>query len=397
MKSEKQKTKWIGLAILGLILIFSIPSYKLIPFGTPDGLDFHNIYSYSKCTETINLKFENNIYHAHGADCKDAMNRPFVYPPLLYYSTLWVSHFDTFESARLAWRLFIVLGLLWSIYIWLGTINNFLRVLPFTLLLFFQFPMIFALERGNNDILVILTWTFSYYFFKKGRDTISGLFAVMSVLMKVYPLFAIIIPILGFVVSREYLRLKKYLIGVLTGGIVIYISFNWLWYSFFQIIKEFSGHRMVFGVINHSVQYLSSNKLVNTLTFVTILATWVYRYRFDRRQSAVTLSGALAISTFYSATSFDYNLITTYPLILILISGQIETFNFKKFLILLGLVIGLFGNRYMFIWGNDYGYKFRLIIQIVSFVLVAIEVFPLFYLKNIILYNFKKVKLYVTN
>lgn len=397
MKSEKQKTKWFSLTTLVLILILSIPAYKLIPFGTPDGLDFHNIYSYSKCSDLIASKFENNIYHAHGDDCKDAMARPFVYPPLLYYSTKWVGIFDTFEYARIAWRIFIIVGLLWSIYIWLGTYKRFFIALPFTILLCFQFPMIFALERGNNDILVILTWTLTYYFYKKENFKTSGFFAITTVLMKIYPLFALLIPSLGMFITRQYDKFKNFILGIIIGGVVIFSMFYWLWYSFFLKIKEFAGSRMVLSAFNHSIQYLSNIKILNMTLCLLLLVLWIYRYRYKKDENDINIAGALAISTFYSATSFDYNLITAYPLILILIVNQVEQFNPKRFIILLGLTIGLFGNRYLFVWGNDYGFKVRILIQLISLALLAIEVFPSFYIKKMIIYNFKKVKHYVAN
>lgn len=397
MKIEKQNTKILGLIAIGVILILSIPAYKLIPFGTPDGLDFNNVYAYSRCDKVLNSKFEGNFYLANGTDCGDAMARPFVYPPLLYYSAKWVSVFDTFESARIAWRIFIILGTLWAISIWLGSLRRFLISLPFTALLFVQYPMLFALERGNNDILVLLLWTVAYYLYKKDHLKTSGFFSSATVLMKIYPLFALSIITGGLILSREFGRLKKYLIGAFIGAVTIFIAFNSLWYSFYLKIKEFAGSRMVLDILNHSVQYITDVKLINMTIFLLLLFLWVLRFRFDQTRSDLVFAGGLAVCTYYSATSFDYNLITAYPLLIILLADLIAKFKTRSFIIAIGLTIGLCGNRYWFIWGNDVGYKVRLLIQIVFLMLIAIESFPLFHLKNIVKYQIKRIKLYVTN
>ena len=382
----------LSLVSLVILLILSFPSYKLIPFGTPDGLDFNNVYAYSTCDKILSAKYENNFYMASGTDCGDAMGRPFVYPPLLYYSTKWVSFFDTFESARLAWRIFICTSFLICILLWSRSKKDFLYTLPLFLGLMLQFPAIFALERGNNDILVIILWTLSAFSYKKKAYSWSGCFASLSILMKVYPLFSFLVVTIGLALNKKITILKKFIIGSFLTGLITFFLFHNLWYSFYAEISGFSNSRMVLDIINHSVQYLTPNKGINTLIYLLIIAIWSKAFRFDSEEKLMSFSGALALSTYFSATSFDYNLITTYPLIVLLFAQYLKTYNPRTYLLLFVLLLSTVGNRSWFIFGGDLGYKIHILLQVFSLIFAAIHLIPTFYLKNYLKYCYINLK-----
>jgi hypothetical protein len=402
MKIKKQKSIYAAWIAVVLIFVISIPSYKLIPFGTPDGLDFHNIYAYSTCDKELEEKYDNNIYLAGGQDCHDAMGREFVYPPLLFQSAKWVGLFSTFESARLAWRSLIILGTLVSIFVWMGKLSSFIKVLPFTVLLFLQFPMIFALERGNNDILVLLTWTLSYFLFSKKRFFFSGMAAAACVLMKVYPLFAFSIILGGL--SLEFLRekyligesgsekkVKHFTVGAIVSGAIIIICFKDLWYSWYLRVSHFSDFQMIVSYLNHSVQYFSSSKIVGKLIFLTMMIIWVLHFIYTQKnKKVVSFAGALAVTTYYSAVSYDYNLITVYPLILLSILHLYKNFEWKRYMVLIGLLAGVILHRGWFDWGGDFGFKFHMFLQVLFISLSGVIDLPLWKVKHHI--NFYKKK-----
>ncbi len=377
-----------------LIFILSVSSYKLIPFGDPDGLDFHNIYAYSTCDKELKEKYDNNIYLAGGQDCHDAMGREFVYPPLLFHSAKWVGKFETFESARIAWRMFIILGTFLSIFIWLGSFSNFLKTLPFTALLFVQFPMLFALERGNNDILVLLSWTFSYFFFSKKKYFLSGVLASICVLMKVYPLFAFSIIYGGLILScvREAVIsgddtrkvvLKKFSVGALLSGLLILILFKDLWYSWYLRVSHFSDFEMVVSHLNHSVQYFLKAKIFGKITFLVMMGVWTLHFIYTKRDKrVVTFAGALAVTTYYSAVSYDYNQITIYPLILLTILALFNNFEWSRYWILVGVLCGVILHRGLFFWGDGLGFKFHMFLQVFFICMLALIDLPLWKLRH---------------
>lgn len=48
------------------------------------------------------------------------------------------------------------------------------------------------------------------------------------------------------------------------------------------------------------------------------LWSWSAAQAFERGEAPVALAGAISVSTYFSAYSYDYNLVTTYPLLLLL-------------------------------------------------------------------------------
>ena len=80
---------------------------------------------------------------------------------------------------------------------------------------------------------------------------------------------------------------------------------------------------------------------------VALLAPWVWGMgrAVARGELAMAFAGALAVSTYVQGTSFDYNLITTYPLLLLLFLEARRTDRWGL------LVFGLFaiiGDRRLF-------------------------------------------------
>lgn len=399
MKVKNQRTIYIGLFVTALILIVSVHANKLIPFGPVDGLDFNNVYNYARCGKTLDERFEGNFYLANGTDCNDVMGRMFVYPPLLFYSANWVKIFDTFEGALIAWRIQIIIGMFVCISIWTGKLKSFLMSVPLLILLMFQYPAVFALERGNNDILVFITWTLGYFFYRRQQLKLSGIFTASSVLMKIYPMFAFFIILCGQVrnyLFRESASIKDrkslhFIVSSFLTGVVILIAFKDLWYSFYLRVSHFAGSRMVLSELNHSIQYLTDVKLINTILFLACLGLWVLHYFYTSEKERVnTFAGALAISTYYSATSYDYNLINSYPLIILAFLRMMDLKTSNSFLIFFGMVVSTCGHKYLFMWGNSTGFVLRILLQLVFICWYAIDQMALWKLKNDIKYFYYK-------
>lgn len=405
MKIKKQRSMYYGLSVVFLLLIMSISAYKLVPFAKPDGLDFNNLYTYATCDKVLSEKYEGNIYLASGADCGDVMKRDFIYPPLLYYTGKWVSYFTSFESARLAWRIFIILALFICLFVWIGNIKDFVMATPIIILLYLQYPMLFALERGNNDILVIIPWTLSFYCYKKRHYKSSGFFGALSVIMKVYPLFSFtIIGLAGLVRgvkstlqrNRIDLRIKEYqyIYGAFLAGLLCFVIYNHLWVSFFRKLSGFASYKMVLSYLNHSVQYMFEAKVVNILIFLSVFGAWIVKRLYVKDDDLkITFAGALAVSTYFSAVSYDYNLITTYPLLAVLFLELVKNFTWGKCIAYIVLILGICGNRYWFIWGeSDWGFVVRILLQLAGIMYFALMDLPIWKLKTDLEYMYLKRK-----
>src|ERR1700730_5401196 len=82
---------------------------------------------------------------------------------------------------------------------------------------------------------------------------------------------------------------------------------------------------------------------------IGLLVIWcLAAIREIERDPALIFAGALAISTYFSAISYDYNLMTTYPLLLVLFCRAVQDrspgFRWTWALLLLGL-IAVVGHR----------------------------------------------------
>src|SRR5437016_5580229 len=150
--------------LLLILLIGSIPAYRLIPFHAFWGLDLHNLYVFHNCES------RNRPYLIAGSLCGDSLGREMFYPPFLYWCFFWLRHVS-FRTAILLWTISIPIALFLSFRNWAPLSR---KKLALWLLLLVQFPVVFAMERGNSDILVVLLWTLSFVFFRSHRFFLSG-------------------------------------------------------------------------------------------------------------------------------------------------------------------------------------------------------------------------------
>lgn len=198
--SRQRRHVWI----LFLFLLFSVPSYTLIPFFSFWGLDLQNLYLFQNSPLT-----QDQPYLVSGAVVNDAGSRPMNYPPLLYWSFVWLRALS-FEAAIRVWALVSVVMMLAVLPAWLHSqrVWDDRRALMLWVLLLAQFPMIFALERGNNDVLVVVLWSAAYFVFRLQLPFWSGAAAGTAAVLKLYPGVACLVVGLGLCVARPKVGAK---------------------------------------------------------------------------------------------------------------------------------------------------------------------------------------------
>lgn len=316
------RTDRLKLAIIATLLIASIPSFLLIPFGPYWGMDLQNLFAFHHCAA------RNNPYLGSGAVCGDVGGRDMFYPPALYWSFSWL-RLVSFETGVALWSIVIGGGLLLSLGAWIparvwrdpgaGGIGLFLGLLTA------QFPVLFAMERGNNDILVLLAWTGALRLYLAGAAPAAGFLSVVAVGLKLYPVFACAILLIGFGWSSigstgQLQRFAKYAAGGGLAAVVMLAAFyqQTRIYIADQLPRFAGAPRLPPLVFSHTLDGLASGWRSWALK-VALLALWgVTAARRLRQDPALVFAGALAISTFFSSVSFDYNLLTTYPLLVLL-------------------------------------------------------------------------------
>ena len=342
----------LGFAAVVLLLVLSIPAVGLIPFGPFLGEDFQNFVAFHHCAA------RDNPYLGTGLACGDMAGRDMFYPPFLYWSFVWVRLLP-FSAGLAIWEAAIVVGLLASLIAWVprGQRNGLdgIGLAVFVGLLFLQFPVLFALERGNNDVLVLVAWTTAMRFFLYGRFGAAGFVAGLTAVLKLYPVFACVavgLALIGWAWRDRRGRrpLLLFVGGGAAGAALASLAFfqqNMLYVT--DQLPRFASLDRYPSVFSHALNYIAPSGNVWVLS-VPLLGVWAFAgSRLLPRDPALAFAGALAISTYFALTTYDYNLFTTYPLLLLLflraMRGPAKPQSFA--LLLLGLV-AIVGNRYLF-------------------------------------------------
>ncbi len=358
----------IGFLAVALLLLVSLPSFRLIPFHTFRGLDFQNLYAFHHCDA------RNNPYLVSGATCGDTLGRGMNYPPLLYFSFFWVRWISFTGGVRL-WSVVILLGVVVSTFAWtppeepvtqassMPPIRR-LRMpqpgtLAFVLLLALQFPVAFSIERGNSDVLILALWTAAFLLYARGRTGAAGVAGGAAVATKLYPVFAFLIVVSGLVgAARRDGRGWKDVATFAGAGLMAVAAATVMFLPqtsdyVNHVLPVFSRTETGLRVYSHSLRYVAPSRswvfpvLAGGLLLVWSIAGW----QLVRRDSAMVFAGGLAIATYFARTSYDYNLITTFPLLIVLFghARADETARFRPALLLLLLgLLGVIGHRRLF-------------------------------------------------
>jgi hypothetical protein len=337
---------------LGALLIVGLFSLRLIPFYEPLwGLDLQNVYAYQTCDDAR----ESGIYSVSGDLCGDEKGRSFVYPPAMFHAFFWVGWF-TFGTAVLIWNFAMVASMLAVGVVWLwmdGRPRAGWRTVGlaiFWLLLLAQFPFAFALERSNNDVLPVVLWTAAAALFVGRRIAASGAAAGLAIILKVYPLVSFAIVFVGAI--RVRLRLAAVLgIGCVLGALVG--SVPW-WPETVEyatrVLPELAELPRELSISNHVLDALPLLPVVRVAVGLALVGSWFLAAstRLDSSPSMV-FAGALAISTYFSSISWDYNLITAYPLLLLVTARALDPTRSPAWKVAsLGAVLALAAGRGVF-------------------------------------------------
>lgn len=305
----------VYIAIFVVLLILSIHGVTWIPFYSFRGLDLHNLFTFHNTCPEWPIPYEKS-----GSQCGDTLNRPMYYPPLVYWLMGW-TRFVNFYQADLYWGFAIIL--LTGLGTWFGAVTEKRKTHWIWLLwglLLLQMPMVYAVERGNNDALIIPVFMLGAFCFHRGRVFISGALLATACWMKVYPVIPSVVLLAAFSIDRDLRRayFKNFFFGFLASGIFwASVLFPDSYRYVFEVLPPFAGAHGGFGVSSHTL-YAGKTSVFVKLPY---LAIWTYFViRLFKRDPIFVFAALLAISTFFQNISNDYNLITTYPFLFLLMN-----------------------------------------------------------------------------
>lgn len=337
-----------------LLLALGLISYHRIPvFDRFWMLDFHNVFQFQHCVADTGR----SPYLLTGAECGDVTQRSFIYPPLLFTLFHWLRWIDSFGIATRLWAagmvaIIIAVGAGW---IWSATRRPHFRRERLVLsgvwvFLLIQVPFVFALERGSNDVVPLAMWTAAALLFVIDRPLLSGIFAGLAVVAKAYPAFGLLAlaPALLTLGRRGWRFIAGVAVGAIVPSVVLWNE-TWLWLT--EKSAELTSRYLASPLTpySHSLHALPGPDLVSILVGAALLAAWIYAALMALRiQPGMVFAGSLAISTFYSRIAWDYNLITVYPLLVLVFWRALRDRSATWAGLWAGLVLVLMAGREVF-------------------------------------------------
>lgn len=304
---------------IAAVLVLSLPGFMGIPFMQPLGADLQNLYAFHQCA------FRDDPYLASGLACGDVAGRDMLYPPPLYWSFAWVRPL-TWPAVQLIWTSVIAVGTFLSLLAFAppGRWRGDGRLGLFAGLLLVGYPLLFSIERGNNDVLVLLCWAAAAVAVRAGRAGLAGLAIGLSVALKFYPGVGAV-PLAAATLADLWRRPERrpaalrFAAGGLVGLVVPNAPVAGQLHTWATVkLPVFSAPFSPPQSFNHVLAGATAPVDPWPLQAILVLGWAAVAVRRWREDPPLVLAGALAISTTLARTSFDYNLITALPLLLVL-------------------------------------------------------------------------------
>ncbi len=294
----------------------------------PWGADLQNVHAYVRCAHG------GSPYLIDGGRCGDVWGRPFYYPPFLFHFFFWMRRL-TLETTMHIWTVCLYLAFGAILYLWAWRIvrepfakgEGGRHELPvFCALLLFQYPFVFALERGNTDTVAILFYTLAAFWFVRRRLWLAGAAAGLAAGFRLYPALAVIVVTAALLLASRSgeRRIAKWGWLHFGGGafaafVATLVAFPKDALIYFRDVLPGYAKTFTFSCeFSHSVPtYVGAQyPAFAVIIAVALLGLWVWASAraIARGEEWWALAGALAVSTFNQRTSWDYNLITVYPI-----------------------------------------------------------------------------------
>ena len=293
-------------------------SYHLLPFVGLYGTDLGMQYYYNKCA-LLSPNAE-NLFRLTGEMCSDPSNGRYAYPVLIFRLFSFANFFKSFQSLYYFWTALISITIISAPYLWMKKRNKkFWFYLGIGIISLLQAPSFYALERGGTDITFLIPWIFATYFGLKEKWILAGVMMAIAALFKLYPVMALMPILLAlFLDTSDKNKINFFKCGLAIGlTVLIIFLLDWhLWKTFvFEILPKETKYGIGTNAIGHSL----IGPFPKFFVYLLMIVFWIlYAKVFNlghRSYKKLTFAGVLAMSTFYTSHSFDYNLITAFPFI----------------------------------------------------------------------------------
>jgi hypothetical protein len=345
-------------------LVASMAALPSLPFMLPWGADMQNVYAYVRCAA-----HGKSAYLIDGGQCGDLWGRSFYYPPFLLHFFFWMRHLK-FEAAMHIWTVCLYVAWAALFYLWVCRIAGELfakgegdcfQVPVFCVLLLFQYPFVFALERGNTDTPAILFYTLASFWFVRRRLGLAGAAAGLAAGFRLYPAMPVMVLTLSLLLAARaqdrsvdrwgWLRFASAALGVFVATLLVFAKDSLIYLR--DVLPGFAKTFTFACEFSHSVPTYVGGEYPGFAVIISIallgLWAWAGARAIARGEDWWALAGALAVSTYNQRTSWDYNLITIYPLLVLLLLRARRT---NRWALLAFGIFTIAGDRRLFTFPN---------------------------------------------
>jgi hypothetical protein len=239
----------------------------------------------------------------------------------------------------------------------------------FCVLLLFQYPFVFALERGNTDTVAIVFYTFAAFWFVRRRLSLAGAAAGLAAGFRLYPALAVMVVTAALLLAERskarhivkwgWLRFGGGALGAFGATLLAFPKDSLIYFR--DVLPAYAKGFTPSCEFSHSVPTFVGTEYpaFAALIAIGLLALWAWASAraIARGEDWWALAGALAVSTYNQRTSWDYNLITVYPLLLLLFLRARRT---DRWALMAFGVFTIAGDRRLFTFPNAHLFTPRL-------------------------------------
>jgi hypothetical protein len=185
--------------------------------------------------------------------------------------------------------------------------------------------------------------------------------------IKIYPLIPTGLVGLALLLANRK-KFVRFTAGVATAGALSVALLARDTLDYLPILKQWSGERLLPAIYGHALLAIAPIPHLGRAMSMSLLLAWAIAAFLRRKDDDLPLlfAGALSISTYFAGTSYDYNLITAYPLMVVLFN-RAQAGRRSAYVPLLLLIVSMLGSRYLFLhWVATH-----IVLQVVALLVTA--------------------------
>ena len=341
-----------------LLSEFSAFHYLGVPVMNQSFADLRLITSASDC-------LQNSSWSMNSISC-DSWGRPFNYP------SLWVHIFSLLHIVELQTHFLGIIEIVLlsaSFTYWFWRVSNLVSDRQFweLLLVFLAFvfspPISLLVERGNVDILIFSGITLTASLLRKKALMLSGFLLAILGTLKIYPFAGILIP---FLACSSKLKRALIICFAATGAILISGEIGLIAVRSVTSWNSISyGMSIIPLILSQKFQISVSRESAGLLGFLSVIIAGLIIRKFFRNEIQKTarkiessgdfnfsfqLFALIFLLSYFVGTSYDYRLVLSMPLFMILFA--LHQGNIEKSLIVLFLISILYGGHLLSRFGS---------------------------------------------